>query len=72
MMRKGITAHSFRHGYKTAARLAADDELTIERLLGHAAGSQMSLVYGQYPPELLKREAEKVWKVLDQWTCRRG
>lgn len=68
--RAHITPHSFRHGFKTAARLAGADELTIETVLGHSAGSAMSRTYGQYPRELLLREAQKVWKVLDEWTGR--
>ena len=63
-----ITPHSLRHGFKTAARLAGADELVIERYLGHAAGSRMSLVYGEYPQELLRREAKKVWEVLQSWS----
>ncbi|KGG25560.1 MULTISPECIES: tyrosine-type recombinase/integrase [unclassified Prochlorococcus] len=65
-----LTPHSFRHGYRTAARLAGAEEFTVERILGHFAGSQMSMTYGQYPEELLRREAEKVWKVLDSWAQR--
>lgn len=64
---EGITPHSLRHGFKTAARIAGADELVVERLLGHTAGSKMSLTYGEYPRELLLREAEKVWRVLDSW-----
>ena len=62
-----ITPHSFRHGYKTAGRIAGADELTVETILGHAAGSKMSRTYGQYPKELLLREAEKIWGFLDEW-----
>jgi integrase len=65
-----VTPHSLRHSFKTAARVAAADELTIETLMGHAAGSRMSRTYGRYPRELLVREAEKVWAVLDSWVAR--
>jgi integrase len=61
-----LTPHSFRHGFKTAARDAKADELTVERLLGHALG-KMQMVYGEYPLDLLEREAKKVWNVIDSW-----
>ena len=67
-----ITPHSFRHGYKTAGRIAGADELTVETILGHAAGSKMSRAYGRYPRELLLREAEKVWKTIDEWVGMSG
>ncbi len=61
-----LTPHSFRHGWKTAARLAGADEITAERLLGHAVG-KMNAVYGVYPRETLLREAQRVWSVIDEW-----
>lgn len=66
-----ITPHSFRHGWKTASRMAGCDELTAETILGHAAGTKMSRTYGHYPRELLVREASRVWDVLDSW-CGNG
>ncbi len=62
-----LTPHSFRHGWKSAARLAAADEVTSEKLLGHSVG-KMNEVYGIYPRDLLVREAEKVWGVIKEWT----
>lgn len=62
-----MTPHSFRHGFKTAARTAAADELTIERWLGHTVGSQISQRYGEYPLELLEKESLKVWAVIEMW-----
>ncbi len=62
-----MTPHSFRHGFKTAARTAAADELTIERWLGHTVGSQISQRYGEYPIELLEKEGPKVWRVIEEW-----
>ena len=61
-----ITPHSFRHGFKTAAREAKADELTVERLLGHTIG-KMAMTYGEYPIELLKEEANKVRTVVNRW-----
>ncbi len=61
-----ITPHSFRHGFKTAAREAGADELTVERLLGHTI-PKILLTYGEYPREVLQREAEKVWEVIQEW-----
>ena len=63
---QSLTPHSFRHGWKSAARMAAADEITAERLLGHSVG-KMNSVYGIYPRAALLREAEKVWQVIDQW-----
>ncbi len=62
-----LTPHSFRHGWRSAARLSGADELTSERLLGHSVGA-MNAVYGVYPRDLLIREAEKVWGVVKGWT----
>jgi len=64
-----LTPHSFRHGWKTAARLAGAEEVTAERLLGHAVGA-MNAVYGVYPRATLLRQAEKVWGVVDGWVSR--
>ncbi len=61
-----LTPHSYRHGWRSAARLSGADEITSERLLGHSVGA-MNAVYGVYPRELLRREAEKVWQVIDGW-----
>ncbi len=62
-----LTPHCFRHGWRTAARMGGADDYLSERLLGHRAGLAMSMTYGEYPDELLQREAEKVWAVLRQW-----
>ena len=62
---KPLTAHSWRHGYKTSSRIARAEELTTERLLGHAI-SKMAMVYGEYPRELLLSEARKTWTVIDE------
>lgn len=62
-----LTPHSFRHGWKSAARMAGADEITAERLLGHAVG-KMNSVYGVYPREVLIREAERVWQVIRCWS----
>ena len=61
-----LTPHSYRHGFKSAARVARADELTVERLLGHTI-PKMLLVYGEYPKDLLQREAVKVHAVIEKW-----
>ena len=65
--RDDLTPHSFRHGFKTAARLAVADELVTERLLGHHAWSAISMLYGKNPEELMLREAEKICLVISEW-----
>ena len=61
-----LTPHSYRHGFKSAARVATADELTVERLLGHTI-PKMLLVYGEYPKDVLQREAVKVQAVIREW-----
>lgn len=64
-----LTPHSFRHGWKSAARLAGAEEITAERLLGHAVG-KMNSVYGVFPREVLLREAQRVWGTIESWLDR--
>ena len=61
-----ITPHSLRHGWKTAAREAGADEITSERYLGHKI-PKMALTYGEFSQTVLRREAEKVWEVINSW-----
>lgn len=62
-----LTPHSFRHGWKTAAREAGIDHVLAERLLGHAV-PKMDRVYGDFSPGVLRRAAEQVWEVIRVWT----
>ena len=62
-----LTPHSFRHGFKSAARVAQADEITVERLLGHTI-PKMALIYGEFPRDVLRREAVKVQAVIEDWT----
>ena len=61
-----LTPHSFRHGFKSAARVAEADEITVERLLGHTI-PKMALTYGEFPKDVLRREAVKVQAVIEKW-----
>ena len=61
-----LTPHSFRHGFKSAARVAQADEITVERLLGHTI-PKMALTYGEFPKDVLRREAVKVQAVIEKW-----
>lgn len=61
-----LTAHSFRHGWKTAAREAGIDHVLAERLLGHAI-PKMDQVYGEFSEEVLRGAAKRVWEVIDGW-----
>ena len=61
-----LTPHSYRHGWKTAARSAGADTKVTERLLGHAVGA-MEATYGEFSREVMLREARKVWSQLLQW-----
>ncbi|WP_150882121.1 hypothetical protein [Synechococcus sp. RSCCF101] len=62
-----LSAHSLRHGWKTAAREAGADEIMSELYLGHRAGSEMSRTYGEVTATALRREAMKVWAVMEEW-----
>ena len=62
-----LTPHSYRHGFKSAARVAKADEVTVERLLGHTI-PKMLMVYGEFPVDVLQREAIKVQEVIQAWT----
>lgn len=61
-----LTPHSFRHGWKTAAREAGIDHVLAERLLGHAI-PKMDRVYGEFSPAVLRGAAERVWEVIAKW-----
>lgn len=63
----GLVNHSWRHGYKTAAREAMADQTAIEVILGHSVGSKMEQVYGEWPRPPLLRAARPTWKVLESW-----
>lgn len=69
-IRQELTTHSWRHGWKTAARQGQADEVAAEVLMGHTVGTRMSQVYGVWPREPLMEAALKAWAVLDQWTAR--
>ena len=63
---KELTPHSYRHGFKSAARMAQADEITVERLLGHTI-PKMAMIYGEFPKDVLRREAVKVGAVIEKW-----
>ena len=71
-VRPELVTHSWRHGWRTAARAAGANELTAETLMGHTAGTKMDRTYGVYPRDLLITEARKVWNVLDSWDGRQA
>lgn len=59
-----ISPHSARHTHIELARRCGADNLVVAELVGHGKAT-MGSRYGQYPDDVLKREASKIWDLID-------
>ncbi len=64
---KNAVVHSARHTFITLSRRAQCDTRVIEVLTGHGKteGSATHAMYGEMPDEVLHREIQKVWSLVD-------
>ena len=60
--------HSARHTYITLARRVGMDSSVLTALTGHASkeNSRVAQAYGLFPDEVLIREAQKVWDLVER------
>ena len=66
--------HSGRHTFIELSRRAGCEARVIEEYCGHGTktGSTSHAAYGQFPDEVLKREAGKVWVLIKEITEGKG
>jgi len=68
-----VTPHSGRHTFAELGRRAAVEPRVLEALMGHGStvGSSSTKKYGEFPDDVLKKEAQKIWSLVETVTQHR-